>query len=122
MTVKELYESIGGDYAEIIGRLGSDMIVQRIVVKLLSDTSCRDLQDAWAAGDEEAAFKAAHTAKGVYGNLSLTAHAQVASKITEALRPGNDDLRATTDVDALIAQLVAKNDDAMAQVAAFAAR
>ena len=105
MTVEELYERIGGNYQEALGRLQSDALISMFVTKFLDDQSCPNLIAAWKAGDEKAAFEAAHVAKGVCGNLSLGKLADVASEITEALRPGNDALRAQTDVDALIAQL-----------------
>lgn len=104
MTVEELYAQIGGDYAEALGRLRSDALVARFVAKFPDDPSCPGLLEAWEAGDEAAAFEAAHAAKGVCANLSLTGLAALASEVTEALRPGNEELRARTDVDALVAR------------------
>lgn len=105
MTVEELYDQIGGNYAEALRRLRSDALIGRFAVKFLDDQSCKNLIAAWEAGDEAAAFEAAHMAKGVCGNLSLTKLADLSSTITEALRPGNDELRRSTDVDALVAEL-----------------
>ena len=122
MTVAELYAQIGGDYEEALSRLSMDMLVERFIVKLLDDTSCRDLCAAWEAGDEAAAFKAAHAAKGVYANLALADLTRLASAITEALREGNEDLRATTDVDALVGELSAKYAKVTAAIEAFAAQ
>lgn len=104
MTLEELYEQAGGNYDEILKRLGSESFIGRFVVRFLDDTSCAEFQKAWADGDEKAAFEAAHAAKGVCANLALTDLASVASQLTEALRPGNDELRASTDIDALAAQ------------------
>lgn len=120
MTVQELYASIGGDYNEAIGRLRAERLVSRFVVKFLADTSCKDLIDAWGRGDEGTAFRAAHTAKGVCANLSLTKLANLASSITEALRPGNEDLRAQTDVDALVSQFSESYANAVACINRFA--
>ena len=120
MTVQELYANIEGDYNEAIGRLRSDRFVGRFVVKFLDDTSCVELIDAWAAGDEQAAFKAAHTAKGVCANLSLSKLADLASSITEALRPGNEALRDQTDVDALVAQFKDSYENAATWIKRFA--
>ena len=120
MTVQELYASIGGDYGEAIGRLRAERLISRFVVKFCDDASCGELIDAWERGDEGAAFKAAHTAKGVCANLSLTELAGLASQITEALRPGNESLRAQTDVDALVAQFGSSYENAVTQIRRFA--
>ena len=109
MTTKELYEKIGGDYAEALSRMYMDDFVAMVIKKYLDDTSCSDLVAAWKAGDERAAFDAAHRAKGVCANLALTELANLSSEICEALRPGNDALRASTDVDALVARLAEKH-------------
>ena len=47
MTVKELYDQIGGNYDEVIGRLFTDELVKRILEKFLDDTMCPDLVAAW---------------------------------------------------------------------------
>ncbi|MBR3315250.1 MAG: Hpt domain-containing protein [Atopobiaceae bacterium] len=120
MTTKELYDRIGGDYAAALGRMQMDAFVARIIVKFADDTSCNDLFAAWDAGNERAAFEAAHRAKGVCANLGITSLATRASEICEALREGNDELRATTDVDALVAELKARYAEVIAAIAEFA--
>ena len=105
MTVKELYDSIGGDYEEAMTRLMTDDLAARFIVKFPEDASCNDLLDAWDAHDEKAAFQAAHRAKGVCANLSLKRLAVLTSEICEALREGNEDIRAATDVGALVDEL-----------------
>lgn len=121
MDVRELYAQIGGDYEEALGRLRSEALIGKFVVKFPGDASCSDLVAAWAAHDEAAAFDAAHKAKGVCGNLSLTSLARLASEVTEALRPGNETLRAETDVDALVAELDAEHRKTVVAIAAYAA-
>ena len=122
MTLEELYAAIGGDYDQAVTRLVNARFVERILLKLPDDPSCADLVRAWGAGEAETAFRAAHTAKGVYANLSLTSLFHIASDITEALRPGNEALRARTDVDALVVQLEQAHAHAVAQIEAFAAQ
>ena len=39
MTLKECYDALGGDYEEAIGRLRSERLVQKFVLKFLSDGS-----------------------------------------------------------------------------------
>ena len=120
MTVEELYAQIGGNYDEAKGRLRSDALIGKFVVKFLDDQSCANLVSAWESGDEAASFEAAHMAKGVCANLSLTGLADVASAITEALRPGNEALRAATDVNALVAELSRDHAAVTAAISAFA--
>ena len=119
MTVEELYAQIGGDYAAALGRLQSDALVGRFIVKYLDDKSVPGVIDAWKRGDETAAFESAHMAKGVCANLAITSLADLSSQITEALRPGNEGQRASTDVDALVAQLDAAYVGAVQAITAF---
>lgn len=121
MTVEELYEQIGGDYAEVAKRLGSDALVSMFIVKFSDDVSCANLIEAWGKGDEKAAFEAAHMAKGVCANLALTRLASLTSAITEALRPGNEALRSATDVDALVDELATAHADTVKAIVAFSA-
>jgi HPt (histidine-containing phosphotransfer) domain-containing protein len=120
VTLRELYDSIGGDYAEAIGRLRMEKLINRFIVRFLDDSSCRDLVKSWRAGDEKATFQAAHAAKGVCSNLSLTRLATLANEITEALREGNEGLRAQTDVDALVNELDAAYAIAVKNITAYA--
>ena len=54
-------------------------------------------------------------------NLAFTRLGILASEITEALRPGNEGLRATTDVDALVKELSAEYDKVYSSVKDFLA-
>ena len=122
MTIQELYDRIGGNYAEIISRLQMDAFVSRFITKFADDSSCHDTIAAWEAGDERGTFEAAHRAKGVCANLSLTKLANLSSDICEAMRPGNEELRARTDVDALVAELRDSHVAALAAIAEFTAQ
>lgn len=88
MTLKECYAAMGGDYDEVMGRLRSERLVQKFVLKFLDDGSydllCRSLE----AGDRGEAFRAAHTIKGVCGNLAFTNLLASSERLTEALRDG----------------------------------
>lgn len=121
MTVEELYARIGGDYAEAKGRLSMDPLIERFILKFTDDGSCPELFAAWEAGDEQRAFEAAHRAKGVCANLSLGRLTELTTAICEALRPGNDELRAATDVDALVAELKGAHAAAVEDIRSFGA-
>ena len=88
MTLKECYAAIGGDYEEVMGRLRSERLVQKFVLKFLNDGSYQLLLDSLAAGDREEAFRAAHTIKGVCANLAFNTLLESSEALTEALRGG----------------------------------
>ena len=121
MTLEELYAQIGGDYEEAIGRMRMEKLISKFIVKFLDDTSCNDIIEGWAEGNDTKCFEGAHAAKGVCGNLALPLLAEPASEITEALRPGNDALRAEMDLDALIARFTEAYRKTVEGITAYAA-
>ena len=86
MTIQECYAALEGSYTEVLGRLYSEALVKKFVVKFLTDQSYQLLESTLKAGDYEEAFRAAHTLKGVTQNLSFTKLYQSSHEITEALR------------------------------------
>ena len=94
MTIEQCYQEMGGNYTEVCGRLPSQRLVEKFVRKFLDDRSYAELTAAMAAGDHDAAFRAAHTLKGLAANLGLVQLWQAASALTEALR-GSDMQRAS---------------------------
>ena len=88
MSLKECYVSLEGDYEDVLGRLRSERLVQKFVLKFLNDGSydllCRSLE----SGEYGEAFRAAHTIKGVCQNLSFTKLYASSNQLTEALRSG----------------------------------
>lgn len=88
MTLKECYAAMGGNYDEVIGRLRSEKLVQKFVLKFVNDGSYQLLCDSLAGGDREEAFRAAHTIKGVCANLGFDALLASSEALTEALRDG----------------------------------
>ena len=87
MNVQQVYAFLGGDYGAIFEALRSDALIARLLRLLSRDKSMPDLETALASGDPEAAFRAAHTLKGVALNLHLGPLAEKASALTEILRP-----------------------------------
>lgn len=105
MTLKECYAAMGGDYDEVMGRLRSEKLVQKFVLKFLNDGSYQLLLDSLAAGDRDEAFRAAHTIKGVCANLAFNTLLASSEELTEALRegkppqPGEEELAARVKAD-----------------------
>ena len=88
MNLNDCYEAMGGNYDEAIGRLRSERLVQKFVLKFLDDGSFDLLCRSVEAGNYEEAFRAAHTIKGVCQNLDFTRLYQSSSQLSEALRNG----------------------------------
>ena len=88
MTLQECYAAMSGNYDDAIGRLRSERLVQKFVLKFLDDGSydllCRSLEEK----NYEEAFRAAHTIKGVCQNLSFTKLQDSGSRLCESLRNG----------------------------------
>ena len=86
MTIEECYQEMGGDFAEVCGRLPSRKLIEKFAGKFLEDQSYAQLRQAMEAGSHEDAFRAAHTLKGVAANLSFARLRSSASALTELLR------------------------------------
>ena len=100
MTLEECYAAMGGDYADAIGRLRSERMIQKFVLKFPADESYDLLCRSWESKDYQEAFRAAHTIKGICQNLSITRLGDSAARLTDALRGGW-----TPGADALIEEV-----------------
>lgn len=79
----------GIDLTDAMERMDDDeALYQRLAFKYLNNTNYVDLVAAMEAQDYDAAYTAAHTLKGVSGNLSLAALYKVASAVSNALKQG----------------------------------
>lgn len=86
MTLVGFYETIGGDLDDVRRRLLTDERIERFVRVFADDPTFASLEAAFAAGDAETAFRAAHTLKGVGRDLGFTDLQASAAELTEALR------------------------------------
>ena len=71
--------------------MNNDAMFMKFLIKFLDDPNMGTLRQGLEARDTDMAFRAAHTLKGVCGNLSLVSLAKVASESTEFLRAGDID-------------------------------
>lgn len=79
----------GIDLPDAMSRMDDDeALYQRLAFKYLDNASFVDLEAAMAAKDYDAAYTAAHTLKGVSGNLSLATLYEVAAAVSDALYQG----------------------------------
>ena len=88
MTLKEFYDSIGENYQDVLRRLCSEDLIRRLVIKFPQDETFPALQTALKQQNTEAAFRAAHTLKGVAVNLGFGQLYRAAAELTEVLRAG----------------------------------
>ena len=87
---KQALRAAGIDVEAALARMmGSEALLARLLKKFLDDANCEKLHSAIAAGDREAALAAAHTLKGVCGNLSMTALFDLLTRQVAAFRAGD---------------------------------
>ena len=89
MTIRELYDTIGGNYDQAVRVMKSDRLIDKYIRKLKSSNVGEMLAKAGASMDATALFESAHAMKGVCANLGLDSLAGAADEITEEFRPGN---------------------------------
>ena len=114
MTLQECYAAMGGNYEEVLGRLRSDRLIQKFVLKFMDDGSYQLLLDSMASQNYEDAFRAAHTIKGVCQNLSIDKLQASSSRLCESLRNGY-----TPESDALAEEVRADYSQTAAAIEAF---
>ena len=95
MTLKELYQTIGGDYDQALRVLRVEKLVDKHIRKLTHNGVVEQLLEAGQTMDPTRLFETAHAAKGVCGNRGLKKLSDMASEIAEEYRPGNS--RGMTD-------------------------
>ena len=114
MTLQECYAAMGGNYESAVGRLRSERLVQKFILKFLDDGSydllCKSLEEENYAE----AFRAAHTIKGVCQNLSIDKLQDSSSRLCEALRNGY-----TPEADALAEEVRADYSQTVDAIRAF---
>ena len=87
-AAKKRLEAAGVDADDALGRfLQNEALMMKFLGRFPAATSCARLREAMERGDVAQAFEAAHTLKGVAGNLSL-------KRLYEALTPMVEELRA----------------------------
>lgn len=86
MTPEEAYAAVGGNYGNILKRLGSEANVVKFSKMFLTDDSHKNLHSYLEEGNLDEAFRMAHTLKGSSQMLDLSNLYQSSCAITEALR------------------------------------
>ena len=86
MSVKDLYDSFGGNYQQAIQTMMMDAFITKMLTKFLDKNAYQDILDSYQKNDLHGVFEAAHSLKGVCGNLALTPIYEKASVVCEATR------------------------------------
>ncbi len=95
---KEIFEAYGGNYDNTLGRfLGNESMYLRLLKMFFQDENMCLLGTAIENQEWRAAFEAAHTLKGVTGNMGLDPLYDAVCNIVEPLRLDDGD----TDYTAL---------------------
>lgn len=82
-----IFNAYGGDNSTAMGRFfGNEGMYLRFLDMFFQDESFQQLENALDAGDLKDAFAAAHTLKGVAGNMGLTPLYEAVCVIVERLR------------------------------------
>ncbi len=93
MNVKEFYQSVGGNYEDVLERFGAESLIKKFLLKFLDDKSFSALEQKINSPfqDVQEKFKACHTLKGVCLNLGLDCLTKPIIELTELFRKGSTD-------------------------------
>lgn len=87
--IKKMFAEYGADYTSTMERfLYNESMYLRFLDMLFQDDNLQKLEMFLVQGDVKGAFEAAHTLKGVVGNMGLTPLYNVICIIVEPLRAG----------------------------------
>lgn len=86
MLLKECYNLFGGDYEAVRQRMMKDEIIEKFVIKFLTEPSYQNLCDTIESEDYVEAFRAAHSLKGISANLGFLRLEKSSGVLTELLR------------------------------------
>ena len=87
----DVLKQFGADTDDGLSRcMGNEAFYFKLIGKVVEDKNFQALEDAVAAKDLDKAFEAAHSLKGVLGNLALTPIYEPVHEITELLRKRTD--------------------------------
>ena len=89
----ETLKAYGMDYDATIARFGgNEPLMMRFLTGFPNDKTMQSLRDAAAAADREALKIAAHSMKGLTGNLGLTPLFEASTALMNTLRQTEDDV------------------------------
>ncbi|MBU3876048.1 Hpt domain-containing protein [Faecalicatena sp. AGMB00832] len=88
---RTIFEAYGGDYQATMARfVNKEDMYLKFLDMLFQDDNMQKLGEALEAGNMKSAFEAAHTLKGVVGNMGLAPLFTSVCTILEPLRAGEE--------------------------------
>ena len=90
MTLRELYQTIDGDYDQVMNVLRMEKLIDKHIREFPTSGVVDRLLAAEEKMDPTELFEAAHAMKGVCANLGIKTLSNAASGIAEEYRPGNE--------------------------------
>ena len=121
MTLRELYENVGGSYDQAINVLRIEKLMDKHIRKFPAGGVPEAVIEAGRELDPTRMFEAAHAMKGVCANLGLTGLAALASELSEEFRPGNSRTMSDDEVRAKVAEVEALYKKTAEQISIYAA-
>lgn len=88
MTIRELYDVVGGDFEDLMKRIPKESLVEKFVRKYVESGEFEKMKAAYEAEDYRSVFEISHNLKGMSANLSLASINATMSAICEAVRNG----------------------------------
>lgn len=95
MTVEQFYVEIGGNFEEVLSRLGKRERIAKYLNKFGAEDESSNLERLLNEKNYEEAFRCVHSIKGMCLNLGLVGLQQVASDLCEELRNGEPKIDVT---------------------------
>jgi len=91
MLTIEALKQFGADTDDGLSRcMGNEAFYFKLIGRVVEDKNFETLENAIASKDLDSAFDAAHSLKGVLGNLALTPIYEPVYEVTELLRARQD--------------------------------
>ena len=119
MTLQELYQSIDGDYEQVMRVLRMEKLVDKHIRKFAKNGVVDRLLAAGESKDPTQMFESAHAMKGVCGNLGLKDLCDIASELSEEFRPGRVRKLSDEEVDRLLETAAEKYEKTKAGIARY---
>ena len=88
MTLNEFYEAVGGNYNDVLSRLGKDDRIRKYLSKFSEGNDFDVLKEKLDEEDFKEAFRIVHSIKGMCLNLGLDRLMKSSSVLCEELRNG----------------------------------
>lgn len=105
MILKDFYDVLGGGYEAVKQRIPKDEIIERFVIKFLTEPSYQNLCDNLEKENYAEAFRAAHSLKGVSANLGFDRLQSSSSELTELLRGSEENPVDKGETDRLLSRV-----------------